>query len=103
MKTFFLLITSVILFAAFIWAVSDDPHTCADRTHELCDGMCQCDGMQCDKAVNQVTTKAYIKLHDYQIDLESDSIAVYDCGRLVGKVFLTDDTPLGSLLLDDNE
>jgi hypothetical protein len=29
------------------------PHTCIDKTHENCDGKCECDGLQCG---NTLTT-----------------------------------------------
>ena len=49
---------------------SNDEHTCVDPDHTSCDGLCECDGMECDAsvyndAVEEIVYK-HIKDEEYQ-------------------------------------
>lgn len=100
---FVLAIVGTLAFSAFDKPPIDNPqHTCIDNTHEICDGNCECDGLGCHLATNNNTTSIEL-LRAYQIQLTLDSIILWDGNRRVGAVFLTDDTPIGRLIYDDNE
>lgn len=77
-------------------------HTCIDNTHEQCDGLCECDGMNCAYSLNSEFTKS-ILTRDYQLELDTDSILVYCGNRYVGSIQLTDDDAIGAMMYKDNE
>lgn len=43
------------------------------------------------------------QLRDYQLEIVEDTIIVYDVNRCVGKFFWEDNSPLGQIILKDNE
>lgn len=67
------------------------PHQCIDKTHDTCDGKCECDGFGCTGA------------SDYQLVLLHDTIWVYDNGRLVGTIYYGQNIKLDSLIDVDNQ
>ena len=74
-------------------------HICVDNTHEICDGSCSCDGMECNISSAFTTIPA----RDYQIELIEDSMLIFNGHRFVGTIPMWDNSPLDSLLVKDNE
>lgn len=121
----FVLLCGICLFCALINYPGMDKkpkHVCSDLTHEKCDGYCVCDGMECTgvyrehnllKIYDDVYGKsscpyeglecpnAQKYVRDYQIDIHMDTTWLYDGDRLVGRV-ITDESPLDSLIAEDN-
>jgi len=67
-------------------------HACNDRTHQSCDGNCECDGLAC-----------HLDRGDYQFHMEVDGINVIQDGRFVQFLRWDQIGRLDSILVDDNE
>lgn len=39
---------AVIILLLFILGRCNSTHKCIDKTHKVCDGLCECDGMECN-------------------------------------------------------
>jgi len=39
----------IFLGVALWWHIKKPVHVCSDPTHIMCDGECECDGMECPK------------------------------------------------------
>lgn len=53
--------------------------------------------------LTNVTISSKLPLKDYQLEVIEDTILVWDSNRFVGKIFYTDDEPLGYMIQEDNQ
>lgn len=65
-------------------------HTCIDPDHTSCDGLCECDGMECDlselhDAIELICRKHAINARDYQIEIQDNGnkFVLYDGNKPV--------------------
>ena len=47
--------------------------------------------------------QATVPFRDYQLEIVEDTIYVYDLNRLVGSFFWEDDSPIGKIIMKDNQ
>ena len=66
-------------------------HVCKDPTHVNCDGVCECDGLECPR------------MRDYQIEITQDGTFFYDDSRFVGFIPYSGKSEIDSLLNQDNQ
>lgn len=88
-----LLISALMIMVIVIIEVVDTDHVCVDKTHTVCDGNCECDGFGCPPADPR----------DYQVEVNQDSIMLFDREKRVGAIPLLEDSAIGSLILNDNQ
>jgi hypothetical protein len=101
----FVLLAIIMVFVLIIWTIPINyEHKCIDNTHQICDGVCSCDSMECFSIPSGKAIQ-YVNAYDYQLDISTipDSIIVMDGRRYVGTIPMWDNSPLDSLLLKDNE
>ena len=79
-------------------------HSCIDKSHQRCDGLCECDGLGCyeDYKPNGLAVQ-YIPAREYQLDLQPDSIILFEGNRYVGTLSYDAIGQMDSLLMMDNQ
>lgn len=81
-----------VLIAMVALASCGTSHECYDTTHRECDGVCECDGVECPQGHPD---------YEYQFYVVDDSVNVFNNGRHVGNIKL--DGSLEPLINADNE
>lgn len=68
-----------------MYSAYTNQHTCIDPDHTSCDGLCECDGMECDlselhDAIADICEKHAINARDYQIEIQDNGtkFVLYD-------------------------
>jgi hypothetical protein len=107
MKPAHVFLIFVVLIALMIYGavkVSDSKkeisqHICIDPLHKSCDGLCECDGLECSPHFSY----QLVPLRDYQLEIVEDSILLFDGRRHVGTISFQEGTKLEQLIVSDNE
>jgi len=60
----------ILSFSVMLIDACNKKHTCADSTHAQCDGVCECDGVECPRR--------HLHQYDYIIEVVDDSFELYD-------------------------